>query len=186
MIIMEYAGKPINRLTEGTEMKSIAAIISVLMVTSALTAGDPVRSALDFSLVSHNGVTILGAGSSVGTGLSLAQPARKTSATAGQEVGKLVGSRLERGSMSLPAPGEYRSQARPTTTVSKASGSTLLIIGAVLAAGGGILIAATDSLSGTGIGIILVAVGGITIYKGIEVLISSGRSGLQTAIRVSF
>jgi hypothetical protein len=81
-----------------------------------------------------------------------------------------------------------------TPMITKASGSTLLIIGVALAAGGGVLIAATENGNSRVLGMILLGVGGFTIYKGIEVLISSGRGkcdmdsrgGVQMALRVSF
>jgi uncharacterized membrane protein len=78
--------------------------------------------------------------------------------------------------------------------VTKASGSTLLIIGTSLVAGGVILVAATENTYTQALGLVLVGAGGITIYKGIEVMISSrrdryemrGHGGLQTGLRVSF
>jgi hypothetical protein len=78
--------------------------------------------------------------------------------------------------------------------VTKASGSTLLIIGTAMVAGGYVLLESTDGNRGTVIGMILMGVGGITIYKGIEVLIFSGRGGheyrghggLKLALKVSF
>ena len=78
--------------------------------------------------------------------------------------------------------------------VTKASGSTLLIIGTALVAGGYVLLESTNAYSGTVIGMILMGVGGITIFKGVEVLIFAGRGGheyrghggLKLALKVSF
>lgn len=175
-------------------MKSVAMIISVLIVASTLAAADPTWRALDFSLVSPSGVAVFGAGSSVGMGLSLVQPGRRTDAGSGYGDGIVAGLRTESGPAPLAAPGQFCRQSLQTSMITKASGSTLLIIGAAMFAGGVILIAETKNTYSQLLGVALVAGGGVTIYKGIEVLISSsggrremrGHGGLQVALRVSF
>lgn len=151
-------------------MKSMTAVILVLMVVPALAAADSTRYTSNFSLAPLNGLAAAGTASSVRLGSALAQSVR--TADAGQG---------------------YR-QALLTPMVSEARASTFLIIGAALLAGGVVLFEATENGDAKIAGMILIGVGGLAIYKGIEVLISSGRDrhltyghgSLRIDLRTSF
>jgi hypothetical protein len=194
-MIVDCRRKLANPKKEAKEMKSLAAMISVLMVASTLAAAEPTWSSLEFSLASPNGVAVFGTDSAVGSGSSLVQPGTKSHAGSGYGDWIAAGSGLEYGPASLAEPKQYRPQAAQAPMVTKASGSTLLIIGAAMTVGGVILLAPNEKglaqvLGGGG----LVALGGITIYKGIEVLFSAGRDrqdarshgGLRVGLRLSF
>jgi hypothetical protein len=175
-------------------MKGATLITMVLVVVPALAANDPAWSGPNFSIASLDGISVFGAGPVAGLSFPLVQPGRQTHAGWGYGDGTEAGPKSQFGPVPLAAPGHYGLQSMLTPMTTKASGSTLLIIGVALAAGGGVLFAATENGSGRVLGMILVGVGGFTIYKGIEVLISSSRGkhdlgsrgGLQMALRVSF